>query len=123
MLQLDLHKHPLTLTLGSRTLPVNDYQLKTEMLVTKRVLCGGEVMQTVCGEYPCTLTVSGEALTAECGELLAALTAEMLAHTEFDFAFAGMAFDGMQITAAAGKFRSSDGVTEFTLTLTGGLGE
>ncbi|MBR4200353.1 MAG: hypothetical protein IKQ91_03630 [Oscillospiraceae bacterium] len=121
MLQLDLQKHPLTLTLGSLTLMVSDYHIKTETAVIRRVLCDGTVTQTVCGDYPCKLTVTGQSVPEESGSLLAALTAEMCAHTVFAFQFAGITFTDMKIIAAEGRYRNSDGVTEYSLTLTGGL--
>lgn len=120
MLQIDLQKHPLPLTLGSHSLQISSYQLKQDAPVIRHILCDGTVTQTVCGDAPCTLTVSGGAVYDESGTLLAALAAEMAAQTAFDFTFAGIAFEGMQLTSVNGK-AGTGGITGLTLTLTGGI--
>lgn len=119
---LDLTMQQMTLTLDALTLPVNDYQLKTEVQVLRRTLCDGTPYQKLLGALPCTLTVSGTALLDECGALLAALESEMQLHTAFDFSFAGMDFSGMQLTAVSGTVRSSAGTVDYSVTMTGVTG-
>lgn len=107
------------LTLGAFSLPVTDYQLKTEMQVAKRVLCDGTPYHRLLGELPCTLTVSGTAVHRESGDILAKLEAAMREHETFDFTFAGMRFSSMRLTAVSGAVKLLAGTAAYTVTLTG----
>lgn len=119
---LDLAAQRLHLTLDTLTLPVTDYQLKTEMQVSRRTLCDGTSDQRLLGALPCSLTVSGTAVHSEGGGLLSALDAAMRAHTAFDFSFAGMDFSGMKLTAVSGAVKQAAGTVTYTVTMIGVTG-
>lgn len=121
-MKLELSAERLTLTLGALLLPVTDYQMKTEMQTSKRILCDGTLYQKLLGELPCTLTVSGTALRSESGDILAKLENAMRNHETFAFTFAGMPFSAMHLTAVSGQVRQLAGTAAYTVTLTGVMG-
>lgn len=118
---LDTQKETPVLQLGALSVPVTDYQIKTEVPVLRDMLCDGSTEIRLLPQVPCVLTVHGTVLQSECGTYLAALQSPIQSHRAFDTEFAGIGFSGLQITDADCCCKQNSRTAVLSVTLVGGM--
>ena len=112
----------LPLQLGALTLEVSDYQIQTEVPVLRETLCDGTEVIRLLPVKPCVLKVRAVVLQSEGGTYLSVLQSAIRTHRSFDAEFAGVAFTGLQITAADCTAKDHGRTAAVSLTLIGGIG-
>lgn len=114
---IDLQRNPPRVTLGTLSLPAEQYTVKAETPIVRKILCGGAHLITPLDPLPCTLSFSGRLPAADAVSLPVSLLSALTEHTLFDFSFCGADFSDMLLTAAE---CSADGKTAaFTVTMQG----
>lgn len=119
----DTQKEILILQLGALSVPVTDYQIKTEVPVQRDTLCDGSTDIRLLPQIPCILNVQGTVLQSECGTYLLALQSPMQAHRSFDTVFAGVSFTGLRITDAGCCVKQNGRTAVLSVSLIGGMSE